>query len=474
MDMKVILTPIVGAAIGYSTNWVAIKMLFRPYSEKRIMGIKVPFTPGLIPKERQRIANNIGEVIEEYLLTDKVIINELMDDNNKSNIVEFVNNYIYNEEGNININNFIAQGNINILDKINDFIADKVIEFLQDNENKQELIEAIVVVIEQELKKTSLNQFIDEEIIFNKYREFVSSEKMKGVLLDCMNDLISSDKTISEIIDDEVLNNIKGALLYNSGKLIESVEDILKNPNVKEKIVTLIDETIKLKVGSLGAMFVNAESIYETIEEKSKEKLQEKEVQEGINNFINSKIDIITSKPLYEIMPEYTRSQLVASLAKYIPDSILKIDISKLIDVNDQNIHSLINCYLDISLKEQLTNIFDNKYNEMINNNSIKQKVYYYVSKVTNKIIDTDIIMTDDKKQSMDNFIMDKYSYFVNTHMTELIKKINLSKIIEEQLNSFDIEMIEDIILSITKNELNAITLLGGLIGFIISLLALI
>ncbi|MCT4598617.1 MAG: DUF445 family protein [Vallitalea sp.] len=474
MDMKVILTPIIGAAIGYSTNWVAIKMLFRPYSEKRIMGVKVPFTPGLIPKERQRISNNIGEVIEEYLLTDKVIINELLADNNKNNILEFVNKYLYNAEGNININNFIAYGDSNILDKVNKFLADKVMDFLQEDENKQEIIDVIVLAIEKEMRKTSLHQLVNEDIIFDKYREFITSEKLNGVLIDCIDDFISSDKCISELIDEEVLNNIKGTLLYNSGKLIESVEDIFNNSNVKEKIVTLIDETIKLKVGALGAMFVNAESIYETIEEKSKEKLQEKEVQEGINNFISSKIDSITSRPLYEIMPEYTRNELITSLAKYIPDSILKIDISKIIDFNNQDIHSIITSYLDISLKKQMTDVFSSKYNEILNDNKTRQKVCYYTKKVMNNIIDKDIIMTQDKRQSMSEFIIDKYSAFVNTHMTELIEKINLSKIIEEQLNSFDIEMIEDIILSITKNELNAITSLGGLIGFIISLLALI
>jgi uncharacterized membrane protein YheB (UPF0754 family) len=474
MDMRVILTPIIGAAIGYSTNWVAIKMLFRPYSEKRIMGVKVPFTPGLIPKERQRISNKIGEVIEEYLLTDKVIINELLADNTKNNILEFVNKYLYNTEGNININNFIAYGDINILDKVNNLIADKVMDFLQEDENRQEIIDVIVLAIEKELRKTSLHQLVNKDIIFDKYREFITSEKLNGVLIDCIEDFISSDKCISELIDEEVLNNIKGTLLYNSGKIIESVEDIFNNPNVKEKVVTLIDETIKLKVGALGAMFVNAESIYQTIEEKSKEKLQEKEVQEGINNFISSKIDSITSRPLYEIMPEYTRSELITSLAKYIPDSILKIDISKIIDFNTQDIHSIITSYLDISMKEQMTEVFSSKYNEMLNDDKTREKVCYYTKKVMDNIIGKDIIMTQDKRQSMDDFIITKYSAFVNTHMTELIKKINLSKIIEEQLNSFDIEMIEDIILSITKNELNAITSLGGLIGFIISLLALI
>ena len=42
--------PIIGGVIGYCTNWLAIKMLFRPYNEIKIRGRVLPFTPGIIPK----------------------------------------------------------------------------------------------------------------------------------------------------------------------------------------------------------------------------------------------------------------------------------------------------------------------------------------------------------------------------------------------------------------------------------------
>ena len=50
--MNIIIPIIVGSVIGYATNWLAIKMLFRPLREKRLLGVRLPFTPGLIPKEK--------------------------------------------------------------------------------------------------------------------------------------------------------------------------------------------------------------------------------------------------------------------------------------------------------------------------------------------------------------------------------------------------------------------------------------
>ncbi|NPA58733.1 MAG: DUF445 family protein [Aquificae bacterium] len=67
--VEFLIPPLIGAFIGYITNYLAVKMLFRPFEEKRIFGIRVPFTPGLIPRRREEIANAIGETIEKHLLT---------------------------------------------------------------------------------------------------------------------------------------------------------------------------------------------------------------------------------------------------------------------------------------------------------------------------------------------------------------------------------------------------------------------
>ena len=48
--------PLVGAAIGYITNDIAIRMLFRPHQAKYIMGMRIPFTPGIIPIDGKRFS----------------------------------------------------------------------------------------------------------------------------------------------------------------------------------------------------------------------------------------------------------------------------------------------------------------------------------------------------------------------------------------------------------------------------------
>ncbi|WP_338461973.1 DUF445 family protein [Synechococcus elongatus IITB7] len=64
-----LLPPVVGGIIGYFTNDLAIRMLFRPYRPILIGGWRLPFTPGLIPANQGRLARRIADAILGSLLT---------------------------------------------------------------------------------------------------------------------------------------------------------------------------------------------------------------------------------------------------------------------------------------------------------------------------------------------------------------------------------------------------------------------
>ncbi len=74
-----IVPPFIGAVIGLFTNWLAIKMLFRPLREIRFLGVKLPFTPGILPRERFRISKAIGDTVARELLTEDVLRRRLQD-----------------------------------------------------------------------------------------------------------------------------------------------------------------------------------------------------------------------------------------------------------------------------------------------------------------------------------------------------------------------------------------------------------
>lgn len=64
------LIPLLSAFIGYLTNWVAVRMLFRPRRPLRWPGVTLQ---GLIPRQQNEMAARIGKTVEEEVLTGHLI-----------------------------------------------------------------------------------------------------------------------------------------------------------------------------------------------------------------------------------------------------------------------------------------------------------------------------------------------------------------------------------------------------------------
>lgn len=95
-----IIAPFVGSVIGYITNDLAIRMLFRPHTAKYVFGMHVPFTPGIIPKEKGRIAKAIGQVISENLMNQEVLGHYLLSDVMIGKLRSGVDGFIETQKGN--------------------------------------------------------------------------------------------------------------------------------------------------------------------------------------------------------------------------------------------------------------------------------------------------------------------------------------------------------------------------------------
>ncbi|MBQ8992544.1 MAG: DUF445 family protein [Turicibacter sp.] len=87
--ITVLILTIVGALIGWITNILAIKLLFRP-----LKPIKIPFTPfvilGLIPKRRSELAKVIGEVVAHELIS----VDEMLEETIKDEDLQHIKGYV--------------------------------------------------------------------------------------------------------------------------------------------------------------------------------------------------------------------------------------------------------------------------------------------------------------------------------------------------------------------------------------------
>ena len=68
--LRFIVYPLVGSFLGFITNFIAIKLLFRP--KKKFIGIQ-----GLLPKRKAEIAERAGRIVNEYLVNSEEIRKQL-------------------------------------------------------------------------------------------------------------------------------------------------------------------------------------------------------------------------------------------------------------------------------------------------------------------------------------------------------------------------------------------------------------
>ncbi len=100
MIISYIIPPLVGAVIGYITNDIAIRMLFRPHQAKYLFGRRLPFTPGIIPKEKGRLAASIGATISANLMNQEVLEKHLLSEEMKGKISEALERFITKQKHN--------------------------------------------------------------------------------------------------------------------------------------------------------------------------------------------------------------------------------------------------------------------------------------------------------------------------------------------------------------------------------------
>lgn len=86
--------PVIGGIIGWVTNYLALKMLFRPRKAIVIRGHTLPFTPGIIPKRKNQLAGVLGQTIAERFFTSKeleeIFLSDEMCEHAAENIVQMV------------------------------------------------------------------------------------------------------------------------------------------------------------------------------------------------------------------------------------------------------------------------------------------------------------------------------------------------------------------------------------------------
>ena len=242
---------LVGGFIGWFTNYLAIKMLFRPYKEIKVFGVKLPFTPGLIPKEKERIARSLSITISEEFLNKEILLKYLTNEEMKTRLqsnVDDVFEIIKNNQKSFKnilldyIDEKDVYENVNILcDKVAFEIVKKIKENDLSKKIASQVIDNILMDKDSVLGKTItffLNDkmtFGIERVIKDKIDEYINNhgeKEITNILKKEINSFLESSSSLLYLNYEKEINIIK--------KHIVNIYEMLINKSV-DKILLIVD-----------------------------------------------------------------------------------------------------------------------------------------------------------------------------------------------------------------------------------------
>ena len=156
---------LIGAVIGYCTNYIAVKMLFYPKKEIKIWGHKLPFTPGAIPKGKPRLAKAIGNIVANTLLTEEDLKKKILSDETENAVVEkIMDGLSTNLHTSIN-RIFPEEEYTNAKEKVTNLLTDQILESVQNMNLEHIIVEEAGKAVKSKTKGTMLEMFLNDEML---------------------------------------------------------------------------------------------------------------------------------------------------------------------------------------------------------------------------------------------------------------------------------------------------------------------
>jgi len=154
MVLKLLILATIGGIIGWITNLLAIKMLFRPFQPINIplFNLKIQ---GLIPKRKAEIARSIGETVETELLSIEEIIDKLIKSNNTDEILQLLK-----EKITLIVSNHLPS----IIPSTFKGMISKYINDLIDEEGDKMVTEFIENMVEKATSSIELGKMIEDKV----------------------------------------------------------------------------------------------------------------------------------------------------------------------------------------------------------------------------------------------------------------------------------------------------------------------
>lgn len=339
---------VIGSLIGGVTNILAVRMLFHPFKTYYIFNKRVPFTPGLIPKRRKEVADKIGQVVEEHLLTESLIQSKLNAPSSRQAIEEVLLNQIRKlKQEHMTLQYFADKLDLDVTqlanEKLDLMISNKLDEFYQDNQTTP-----IKQIIPEKIE-ASIDSKIDlvPDLLFERASVYLNSEKgaadiasmletffnEKGKIVGLLQ-MFMTKESIADRIQHELIRLTKHPKAKAIAKqVIDNEYETMKAKNLNELVSESQYNSFKTSVTELAVGYLDVDKVS----------------KQSFNTLMPSFIHFLESKVCQKLT-----DVIIENISKHISPIMKKINLRQMIEeqINTFDLAYIEKLIIDIANKE--------------------------------------------------------------------------------------------------------------------------
>ena len=509
-----ILPPLLGAIIGYVTNRIAIKMLFRPLNPKRILGMRVPLTPGVIPRNRFDLARTIGRMVSEQLLSPQALREQLENPEFRDRIVGWISDR----------RRALMQKPLS-LPGHNGQPGPETSGPSLPEELAQELLAAFLASPQCALMVRSLAEQVTTGVGGKRISDITSADQLTDFMYDNVLPALRNDElgnTASEFVSNWIrdqLNQNKRLKEYLTPENLEAVQALIRNnlptatwlvfnwmrqPDMSQKLTQIgqewLEDTVRQQslltraIVSLSGKKEEAirdmPHIIGRLIDEAERSLTAPEMQDLISEAVGVTLDRISGRRIKSLIGsnEQTIYWMADRVTRHAFEALSGTSRASVREAAnrfyEKNSQATLGEFAERALGVETAAVSGLTANLMIGYLTAPETPGQIGALARNLgmngegsdepvTLEALVPLSEEMAERIDLYLADHLIGFLSEQLPELSRILNVETMVTDRINSFDVREVEQIVLSISGRHLRWINWFGAGLGAIIGLIQL-
>lgn len=472
--ITILIPVLIGAVIGYITNYLAIRMLFRPLEAKYLFGVKLPFTPGLIPKEQDRLAQRTGQAVKEYLLTEEAVLLHLESANALGRLQTAVQDFLQRETAKSTTIGQVLEERAQLSPAS---LSPAVSRFLVKNRffgwaDPETARARVRTAVSARLRKNADRP----EPLLEAAKEWIAGAVREGSLdlaaSEAVLDFFAAreDLNLEEALPEPLLLGLLAQYNEREEDLVLLVKRLLLSARMTATVRAAAQDTAAQHMSRALQVFLRPEGVGSRVaeayasymESEDSAVLLRENLRGALETLLQSRVGDLFAPVSEEKAAGWARELLEGGVVLLHKESVSNALQAALVK-NEAFLSDSIGHLAAGVLADSLGKLDTAKTAEIVAPFLVK-----FFETRTSDVVKS---FGDDAPEMLAQHAADLLRTVLPGLVKDGVARFGVDTLVEEQIRRFDVKMLEDVIIDVADRELKAITNLGALLGALMGLI---